>query len=393
MIAHETESSYAPPAAPLLRSEPFRLFFPLGVLLGWVGVGHWLLYAIGVADSYSCVRHGLLQTQAFLMAFAMGFLWTALPRRLSAPAASSLEIGLATTALVATTVLLVADRWVLAEFGYLALFGMLLQFAVRRFANGSAHRRPPAAFVLVALGAAQGIAGATLIVARLSFEAPAWTTSFGALLVEQGVFLCFVMGIGGLVLPLMGGAAPPADLGSSPRETWKAFGYLALGLTLFASLVAEQLGAPREGQIVRGLTVAVGLGIGGGAWRLPAKPGLHRRLVWLAAWLTPTGLLVAGLFPDYRVPALHILFIGGFSLMTFGVATHVSLSHIGSGEAALGSPRWVMALAVGIVLAMMARVAADMSETYFQHLGWAAALWMTSSAIWLACLAPRLARR
>ena len=393
MSTHETESSYTAPAAPLLRSEPFRLFFPLGVLLGWVGVGHWLLYAIGSTESYSCFRHGLLQTQTFLMAFAMGFLWTALPRRLSAPAASSLEISLAVAALIATTALLVADRWALAELGYLALFGLLLQFAVRRFASGAARRRPPAAFVLVALGAAQGIGGAALIVARLSFEAPPWTIGFGALLVEQGVFLCFVVGIGGLVLPLMAGGAPPADLGSSPRETWKAAGYLALGLTVFASLVAEQLGAAREGQIVRGLAVAAGLGFGGGAWRLPAKPGLHRKLVWLAAWLTPAGLVLAGLFPDYRVPALHILFIGGFSLMTIGVATLVSLSHIGSGEAALGSPRWVMLLAAGLLLAMLARVAADMSESYFEHLGWAAGLWIAGTAIWLAFLAPRLVRR
>lgn len=393
MGTHETEASYAPPPAPLLRSEPFRLFFPLGVLLGWVGVGHWVLYAVGAAESYSCVRHGLLQTQTFLMAFAMGFLWTALPRRLSAPAASSLEISLAAFALLATTILLVFDRWALAELGYLTLFALLLQFAVRRFAGGTARRRPPAAFVLVALGAAQGIAGAALIVARLAFAAPVWTMSLGALLVEQGVFLCFVIGIGGLVLPLMSGAAPPADLGSSPRETWKAFGYLALGLAVVASLVAEQLGATRIGPIARGLAVAIGLGWGGGAWRLPDKPGLHRRLVWLSAWLAPLGLLVAGVFPDYRVPALHVLFIGGFSLMAFGVATHVSLSHIGTGEAALGSPRWVAALGIGLLLALAGRVAADWSSAYFEHLGWAAGLWIAASAIWLGFLAPRLARR
>jgi hypothetical protein len=29
-------------SAPLWRREPFRLFFPLGVLLAWGGVAHWL---------------------------------------------------------------------------------------------------------------------------------------------------------------------------------------------------------------------------------------------------------------------------------------------------------------------------------------------------------------
>ena len=48
----ETERSYVPAsAAPLWRSEPFRLFFPLGAVLGWIGVGHWLLYATGAAET------------------------------------------------------------------------------------------------------------------------------------------------------------------------------------------------------------------------------------------------------------------------------------------------------------------------------------------------------
>jgi uncharacterized protein involved in response to NO len=393
MSMSETESSFAAPDAPRLRAEPFRLFFPLGGLLGWVGVGHWLLYAVGAASSYSCHRHALLQTQAFLMAFAMGFLWTALPRRLSAPAASSAEISLAVAALVGTTLALVLDRWVLAELGYLALFGLLLQFAVRRFAGGSVRRRPPAAFVLLLLGALQGTAGAAMILARLLLDAPPWTMTLGALLVEQGVFLSFVIGVGALVLPLMAGAPPPPDLGSSPRETRKAFGFLALGLVVVASLVAEQLGAVRAGPIARGAAVAVGLGWAGGAWRRPGKPGLHRRLVWLSAWLAPAGLVAAGLFPDYRVPALHVLFIGGFSLMAFGVATHVCLSHLGLADEALGRPSGVVALAAGIPLALAARVAADMSDSYFAHLGWAAGTWIAGSALWLGYLAPRLARR
>jgi hypothetical protein len=53
----------------------------------------------------------------------------------------------------------------------------------------------------------------------------------------------------------------------------------------------------------------------------------------------------------------------------------------------------VVALGAGILLALLARVAADTSETYFEHLGWAAGIWIAGSAIWLAFLAPRLASR
>lgn len=385
-----------PPAPTLpdrIRSEPFRLFFPVGVLLGWIGVGHWLLYGLGLAETYSCFRHGLLQTQAFLMAFALGFLWTALPRRTAAPVASPREIALALAALLLTGGALLSDAFVTAELGYLALFAMLLAFAARRFLSGAARRRPPAAFVLLPLAAVLGVSGALLILARLVLEEPPWTIALGALFIEQGVFLCLVMGIGALVMPLMGGTPPPPDLGSSPRETRVALGFLVLGLTVAASLVAETAGFVRSAPIVRGAAVAIALGWGGGAFRLPGKPGFHRKLVWVAAWLAPVGLVASGLLPDYRVPALHVLFIGGFSLMAFGVATHVSLSHLDLNEAALGRPRPVVVLAVAIALALLARLAADSSHTYFEHLASAALCWMVGSAVWLAWLAPRLLRR
>lgn len=164
-------------------------------------------------------------------------------------------------------------------------------------------------------------------------------------------------------------------------------------MTVAASLVAEPLGAVRSAPIVRGIAVAVALGWGGGAFRPPARPGLHRKLVWTAAWLAPIGLVASGLLPDFRVPALHVLFIGGFSLMAFGVATHVSLAHLGFGDEALGRPRPVVVLAIGIALALLARVAADTSNTYFEHLASAAVCWIGGSAVWLVWLAPRLLRR
>jgi hypothetical protein len=105
----------------------------------------------------------------------------------------------------------------------------------------------------------------------------------------------------------------------------------------------------------------------------------------------PVGLLGAGFAPDLRIAWLHVLFIGGFSLMAFGVATHVSLSHLPNLERrALGRPPAIVALGVAMVLAMLARLGADFSEGYFDHLGWASALWIGGAAVWLAFLGPKL---
>ena len=377
--------------AALLCREPFRLFFPVGILLAWVGIGHWLLYAIGMTSTYSCQLHGLVQMQGFTMAFAVGFLWTAIPRRTGTSAASPAEIVAALAALVITTGAAVAERWVLSELAYAALLLLLLVFALRRFLGGGAHRRPPAAFVLIPLGLLHGLGGSALIAASTLPSGRPWMMGLGRLFVQQGVFLCFTIGVGALILPLMSGTPPPADL-SGRREAGKAAAYALAGVLVFASLVLEHAGWVRAGPLLRAAVVAIGLGLGAGAWRRPGRPGLHRRLVWLAAWLMPLGLAASGLWPDYRVPALHVLFIGGFSLLVVAVATHVALSHLGMDALAGGNPPAVIVLGVSFLLAMLARVAADASQTYFAHLGWAAGVWIAGSVVWLAFLAPNLFR-
>jgi len=374
------------------RSEPFRLFFPLGVLFAWIGVGHWLLYSTGVTTTYSCRFHGLVQMQAFMMAFAVGFLLTALPRRTQSPPVGRMEMAALAAALMVTTCAAIIDSWVLAEIAYAALFVLLIQFALRRFLAGEAGRRPPAAFVLLPIAAMQGLAGAALIAAADANAALPSTGYLGVLLVEQGVFLCLAIGIGSLVLPLMGGAPPPPDLGSAPRETWKAMAYAAAGIAIFLSLLLEQLGFERSGPLLRAGVVAIGLGFGGGALRLPGKPGAHRKLVWLAVWLMPVGLIASAIWPDYRVPALHILYIGGFSLLVFGVGSHVAMSHLNMEQLALGRPPAVIILGAAFVIALCARLAADASHTYFIHLGWASAVWILGTAVWLAFFGTKMLR-
>lgn len=219
----------------LWRSEPFRFFFPLGVILAWIGVGHWLLYATGVAATYSCTFHGLIQMQAFMMAFAIGFLLTALPRRTQTQPVARLEMTALATALVVFAAAAIAERWVIAETAYAALFALLIEFAMRRFLTRGMGRRPPAAFVLLPIAALIGIAGAALIAASEMNTLAPWTGHLGLLMVEQGVFLCLAVGVGSLVLPLMSGMPPPADLGSSPRETWKAVAYASAGAAIILS--------------------------------------------------------------------------------------------------------------------------------------------------------------
>src|SRR5690242_1279298 len=92
------------PASPAsLVRDPWRLFFPLGVLLGWTGVLHWFFYAVGLSDAYRAVFHATAQIQGFLTCIAMGFLYTFIPRRTGTSPPSLPEIAAAAATPVAAT--------------------------------------------------------------------------------------------------------------------------------------------------------------------------------------------------------------------------------------------------------------------------------------------------
>ncbi len=375
------------------RREPFRLFFPLGAALGWIGIGHWVAYGVGWTSTYSCLAHGLVQIQGFLLAFALGFLLTALPRRTESAPASSAAIAAAMLALVGTTVAAFLERWWIAEGGTIAVIVGVVVFAVRRFVAAGAGRRPPAAFVLLPMGLLCAVVGAALIMWASVPGGPATAMVGGRLLVEQGLFLCLVMGAGALVMPLMAGLPPPPDFGSSPAVARSALGFAVAGLLVVASVVAEVAGSDRVAPVVRGVVVAATLVLGAGIARPLDRPGWNRRLARLACWLVPAGVILSGVVPDYRVPALHVTFIGGFGLLAFTVATHVSAAHLDLPALRDGRSPVVAILAVGILLAMSGRVTADATDTYFEHLVAAAVAWIVGTAVWAACLAPAWLRR
>ncbi|HVV00418.1 MAG TPA: NnrS family protein, partial [Verrucomicrobiae bacterium] len=64
--------------------EPFRVFFPAGVLSGILGVALWPLYFTGCVRLYPGPAHAHIMAFGLFGAFILGFLGTALPRLLSA---------------------------------------------------------------------------------------------------------------------------------------------------------------------------------------------------------------------------------------------------------------------------------------------------------------------
>src|SRR5215210_485063 len=67
-----------------LGGEPFRIFFPAGVLAGIIGVSLWPLYFTHITEFYPGLGHARIMACGLFGAFIFGFLGTAMPRMLSA---------------------------------------------------------------------------------------------------------------------------------------------------------------------------------------------------------------------------------------------------------------------------------------------------------------------
>jgi uncharacterized protein involved in response to NO len=73
-------------------AEPFRIFFPAGILIGITGVALWPMYYGNVIVVYPGIPHARLMIEGFLGSFIIGFLGTAGPRITSTSPFSRREV-------------------------------------------------------------------------------------------------------------------------------------------------------------------------------------------------------------------------------------------------------------------------------------------------------------
>ena len=159
--------------------------------------------------------------------------------------------------------------------------------------------------------------------------------------------------------------------------------YAISGLVLFLSLIAEYgLGimwmAYLRAAVVTGVILTTVQ-----PWRVPRVPTSLAWCVWIAHWFIIVAVWLAAIAPRYRIDLLHILFLGGFTLLILAVGTRVTLSHGGHG---LSAEKKSWPLRIGLttgLIAMLARVGAPFSgPLYFAHLAWAGILWISGIVFW-----------
>jgi uncharacterized protein involved in response to NO len=102
-------------------------------------------------------------------------------------------------------------------------------------------------------------------------------------------------------------------------------------------------------------------------------------------------LLFPVVWPGQRVAGLHLIFIGGFSLITFTVATRVVLGHSGHGRLFDQPLPFLRSAAALLILAAIFRVMGDFFPLRRGPvLELAGYLWMLAAGIWSWRALPRV---
>jgi uncharacterized protein involved in response to NO len=360
-----------------MTMQPYQIFFPVGILYAIYGALLWLFFQLGWI-SYPGQLHAHMMVSGFLFSFALGFLMTAVPRFTGASPAKKWEVHVALLLAVSSFFGQYLDAISLLVLLFIAVFFFL---RIREKTH-----TPPPHFILIPIGLGFGILGSVLSL----FDSPV-----GRVFLYQGTMLCFVLGVGGkLVRALLGWSDSPlvqiSRFSSKKKQVAIPSSIILTSILIVVGFMLELTSWAIFGRILRAVAASAVALV---SWKIYRKPKLRGRLtnwLWISCMGLIFGLWLYALVPSLGVHALHLMFIGGFGLMTLVIASRVTLAHGGYDleiELSSGGIRWAGAF---VLLASLTRVSAPLTPSYIHHLGYAASAWVVAILIWSSAFVPRI---
>ncbi|MEP4076687.1 NnrS family protein [Haloferula sp.] len=369
-----------------IAAEPYRLFFPLGILASIIGVLLWPAYFAGWITPYPLEAHARWMVIGFGGCFITGFLGTAGPRLLGSDPWCRFEIILHALVALIVMISLAFNKIASADlFTGFWLLGVLKSLLFRVFVGRKDV--PPPGLPLAMLGITGAfLAGFALSMESfLSYSMP--VRSFWRLLYFQGFLWLPILGVAPYLLPRFFGHRSPhafPDSSSIPKGWVRPFiESLVAGLLLIASFVLEAWRPGPSGMILRCLVVTVHLTRsvpGLVSWSKVNGLGLALR------WILPSaigGWLLAIWFPPLRIGMLHLMFIGSTGLLMLAVATRVILGHNNRHDRLATPMKWFHWVSGMIILTAATRLTSDfVMNVRVTHFIYAAILWVIVLAFW-----------
>jgi uncharacterized protein involved in response to NO len=372
--------------------DPYRVLFPIGAANAVAGSVLWTLSALGLLP-WPGPLHRVLMIEGFEHAFVMGFLLTAMPAFIGGARCTRGELTRAVLSVLAVDLFAFAGLPAAAHLAFLFGLGTLAAALIPRVRHR--RRKPPEEYLFLIPGFLCGAIGAVMLV---GLDLGLWgepQPHFAIRLLSLGMVLSLVLGIGSLLVPTFSGMASPLEIPGLAKAHERAPRrglYIPLALSLIASFVLEAFDEVRAGAMLRAFVGAVIVLWVWKLWRTKILPGIPARLLWSSGWLLLAGLVIATFGPSWRLAGEHVVFVGGFGCVTFGVGTRVVSSH---GRHPITSEGRVLDgwVALGLAAALALRVAAEWGGAHMVWLlGASGAAWALAWLAWLARALPLMVR-
>lgn len=376
-----------PTDAPVWVSEPFRVFFPLGIAAALFGLLLWPIHYAGWWATYPAIQHPRLLIFGFGSAFVFGFLGTAWPRFLEAEALKLWELAALVVSWLTAQVLYTTHNIAGGDLasGWSCL--LLLAILSRRFFGREDRDLPPPGFAL----AFASVALATIVL--FTWAAGKGQSSTASLLgtrllAYQGFLLFPILGVGSYLFGRffqIPGERPP----TKPR--FRAAAVWGTAIIILISFALEAYGHVRLGNGLRTVGFAIWMvGATPAIWRSRA-PGTRPWALRIGLLLIPLSYLCRIFWPMQLFAFEHLLFLGGFSLVMLLTADRVVLGHCDDPKTIppkSKSWRWIVWL---MILAAATRATADLvPSTRVSHHIYAALTLGAILVIWIVMHGRRL---
>lgn len=363
------------------RKEPFRLFFPCGILASVIGVSLWPLVYAGWLTFFPGEAHARLMIEGFVGAFAIGFLGTAFPKMIESPSLTWTELSILLASHLGCVVAHTCGKIPLGDglflFTWLFMIGCLLvRLAFFR------KDLPPPGFILAGMGLLTGVTGVAMILIEQIVTPTMFQHTLARLFLYEGFLLGPIIGIGGFLFPRF---FHSDDSRGQRQPTWqrRAMTGGAVGMFVLGTYITQSYGFDTSSSIARAVVVSVYLLTQVCPFRRGRGTGSLSTMLRAAIAFLLLGIFVSGVSAVFQTAVKHVMFVGGYGLIALTIATRVSWGHSGNINLTEGKRRSLRFILAFILLAMATRIVADFIPTIrVSHHIYAALSWVIAAAIW-----------
>lgn len=353
--------------------EPFRFFFPCGILSLLLSVAIWLPQ-LWLSDFYPIIAHKTFILNGFISFFIAGFLMTAVPKFSKTHQAKKIEVILF---FIATLLSLISA---LAENNFsLGIFSTLQAMVLIAFLLTRIKKRKenvPFSFIFIFVG---------LIMWFLSGVLSNFydSNSFSNIHYE-GAIISIILGVATRLVP---GIFGDSEIVGEQRKKYEPAKSLISSIPTYFLLivlcfVTSYFLSDNIGAILRVVIITF---IALKFWKLYKLPKIKTALtkcLWINAWCIVLSFALKAIWPDGLIHASHAFFLSGILLICLLVATRVLQAH-GPGDITLENSNYLYVITFLIVLAAATRVSAYAIEgLYYKHLGYSSILIVFATLLW-----------